>query len=101
MKKFPEFDKSIVVLDGDARGSFKGQQKPKLCFLPGKTRPENVIYEFIESLSAEDHFWDESLSGYNKQVFTQNMPSDLRSRDVMKKWFNDEKEHWGKGSAKL
>lgn len=99
--KFPEFNSSIIVLDGDARTKFKGQHKPKLCFLPGQTRPENVIYEFIKDLDESDDFWDGGISGYKKQVFIQNSPSNTTDRNVMKDWFNNEKKYWGTGSKKL
>ncbi len=99
--KFPEFNSSIIVLDGDARTKFKGQRKPKLCFLPGKTRPENVIYDFIQNLDETDVFWDGGLSGYKKQVFIQNSPANTIDRKVMKDWFNNEKKHWGNGCRKL
>lgn len=99
--KFPEFNSSIIVLDGDARAKFKGQHKPKLCFLPGQTRPENVVYDFIYSLEENDDFWDNGISGYKKQVFIQNIPTNTTDRNVMKDWFNNEKKHWGNGSKKL
>jgi len=99
--KFPEFNSSIIVLDGDARTKFRGQHKPKLCFLPGQTRPENVVYDFILNLKDNDDFWDGGISGYKKQVFIQNMPANTTDRKVMKNWFNNEKKNWGTGSRKL
>jgi len=99
--KFPEFNKSIIILDGDARSKLKGQHKPKVCFLPGLTRPENVLYDFLSSLEESDHFWDNGISGYKKQVFIQNKPSNVEDRNVMKNWFLNEKKYWGNGSKKL
>lgn len=99
--KFPEFNSSIIVLDGDARTKFKGQHKPKLCFLPGITRPENVIYDFLYNLEDTDDYWESGISGYKKQVFIQNLPANTTDRVVMKRWFNNEKQHWGTGSKKL
>jgi len=98
--KFPEFNKSIIVLDGDARSEFSRQQKPKVCFLPGLKRPENIIFDFINSLDPSDDFWD-GLSGYRKQVFIQNQPANLEDRKIMKTWFNSEKKYWGTGCSKL
>lgn len=98
--KFPEFKKSVIVLDGDMRNEFKGKQKPKVVFLPGNQRPENIIFEFLDSLPADDVFWGE-IGGYTRQVFINNKPANTESRDVMKTWFNNEKKYWGKGALTL
>jgi hypothetical protein len=95
--KFPEFNKSIIILDGDARNEFKRISNPKIVFLPGVERPENVLFEFLNSNIGLENFWNNGIGGYTHQVFLNNKPSiqELKDRDKMKKWFNSEKRYWG------
>lgn len=90
-KKAPIFPVSIVVLDGDK----KNCKLKNVLSLPGKKRPEDIIYSLLKSLSPEDDFWG-SYGRYNKEYFLANQPRS-NSRDDMKKWFNKHKKHWGRG----
>lgn len=99
--KFPEFNKSIVILDGDARGSFRRVSNPKVTFLPGKVRPENVIYDFLNSLDEVNDFWSQTVGGYSKSVFLSNKPDNIDNREIMKRWFNTEKVNWGNNCRSL
>lgn len=100
-QKVPEFLDSIIVLDGDARNSLPKSTKFKIAFLPGDERPENLLYNFLSTLPDNDTFWDKEAGGYTKRVFLANRPSNLASREIMKDWFNREKQYWWKGCRKL
>ena len=55
----------------------------------------------LDNLPKDDDFWSSQPREYNKQVFLNNKPANIINREVMKKWFNDEKQHWGKGYHRL
>jgi len=98
--RFPEFNNSLVVLDGDYRKNLDKKFIKKVVFLPGIIRPESVILDFLKSLPEADSFW-ETAGGYTKRVFIQQSLNLRDDRVVMKNWFNSEKQYWGKGCAKL
>ncbi len=99
--RFPEFNNSIVVLDGDYKSVLENKYKKRVVFLPGVVRPENVIKEFLQSIDENDKFWDTNIGGYNKRAFTQSIIGLNDDRNSMKNWFNTNKVHWGKGCSKL
>ena len=97
----PEFNTSIIILDGD--------KKPKksagnvLC-LPGGANPENVFRKLLESLPDNHNFWNNE-SGYTKQVFEKDLSKQTSGcygdRVKMKNWFNNQKKYWGRGGNKI
>ncbi|OAQ20032.1 AAA family ATPase [Thermosulfurimonas dismutans] len=93
--KAPTFPYSIIVLDGDKKKS----RYKNVVYLPGEKRPENVIYDFLKSLSPEDKFWG-TIGQYTKEIFLANKPN-TDNREKMKKWFSEQKKYWGKGCAKV
>ena len=99
--KFPEFRKSLIVLDGDQCGNNRLKRNPNVLLLPGSVRPENLICEFLGGLAEDDEFWESGLGGYDKQAFLNNKPASTASRDTMKQWFTSEKANWGNGCSKL
>ncbi|MDD5269933.1 MAG: AAA family ATPase [Candidatus Omnitrophica bacterium] len=96
---FPEFRKSIIVLDGDKISQSIKKYK-NLLYLPGKTRPENVFYEYLNDLDEKDEFWSPQLGGYNKAVFLRSRVNST-DRNTMKSWFKSQKSNWGHGCVKL
>jgi hypothetical protein len=98
--KFPEFKKSIIVLDGDKSSSVDLKKYKNLLFLPGDIRPEDIFYEFLINLHEADSFWSSQLGGYDKEVFLRSRVT-IRNRDTMKSWFKDQKNNWGRGCTKL
>lgn len=98
--KFPEFKRSVIVLDGDKSVSKKLKKNKNLLFLPGNVRPENIFYDFLNNLDESDDFWSSHLGGYNKQVFLCSRVT-VQNRDTMKIWFKDQKKYWGHGCNKL
>ena len=99
--KFPEFEKSIVVLDGDKSKKFRRNKQPKVLYLPGSKRPENVVLNFLSDLKEDHAFWGVEVGSYKKSVFNNNIQIDTSNRSVMKKWFNSEKIYWGKNCSHL
>ena len=103
--KVPEFLNNIIVLDGDVRKQDIGWKKyPKnknILFLPTLMAPERIVYETLYSLDPEDSFWDNSLSGYSKDVCFRNFPSHLDDIDSIKEWFNEQKSNAGKAYQKF
>jgi hypothetical protein len=99
--KFPEFKKSLIVLDGDRSTSNRLKRNKNLLFLPGSVRPENMLHDYLFGLPDNDQFWEARLGGYNKEVFLRNKPTNTSARDTMKQWFTNEKANWGNGCSKL
>jgi hypothetical protein len=98
---FEEFDRSIVLLDGDARKedadpkkAVKETAENTIVFLPGKVRPEDVINNFLKELPPNDIFWTNS-NGYTKTVYLQEAMNLTDDREVMKKWWKEELPKWG------
>jgi predicted ATPase len=100
-QKFPEFKQSILVLDGDCTSKIEQNKYPRILTLPGYERPENVLCSFLNKLVCDDVFWSTQPGGYNKSAFINSVPANISDRAVMKKWFNSEKQFWGRGCTKL
>lgn len=100
-EKFPEFKRSLIILDGDKSKDTGLKKHKNVIFLPGVSRPENILLEYLDGLPPQDDFWESRLGGYDKQVFLMNKPTNTTDRVVMKQWFNGEKQYWGNGCNKL
>jgi predicted ATPase len=101
MNRFPEFRKSLIVLDGDQCQNIRLKRNSNVLLLPGSVRPENLFCEFLDGLAEDDAFWESRLGGYDKQAFLNSKPASTASRDTMKRWFTSEKVNWGGGCGKL
>lgn len=99
--KFPEFKKSLIVLDGDMSNNNRLRRNRNVLFLPGSVRPENIMHDYLVGLPEDDEFWETRLGGYNKQVFIRNKPANTSDGATMKQWFTNEKANWGNGCGKL
>lgn len=90
----PEFKDNIVLLDGDVEGkNWKNPPKnSNIMFLPGGYPPEQVIYNLLYSLDENDSFWDNSMSGYSKQVCFRGYPNKLEEIDHIKQWYKSQKD---------
>lgn len=65
-KGVPEFSlKSLIVLDGDVKNV---DAMKSILLLPGALPPDQLIFEFLYNLSAEDNFWKNEIK-FNKKVF--------------------------------
>lgn len=100
---------SILILDGDKNNSsilkkLKQYKGKYVTFLPGKTCPEEMFYNFLYSLNDTDSFWDTELGEYDKKKCFANYPTLIdRNADVQqyKKWFEEQEKYWGRGNFKL
>ena len=90
------FNNVIIVLDGDAHNETLVQkrlaiQNSSLLFLPGTVRPEQVIREFILSLSETDEYMNSPQvrsCGYNRTFFLhEKFPDQGNEREQYKEWF--------------
>jgi energy-coupling factor transporter ATP-binding protein EcfA2 len=99
--KFPDINKSLFVIDGDKSNNVRLKRLRNVLFLPGSTRPENVIYDYLYRLPENNNFWDFQLGGYNKGVFLNNLPININDSEKMKAWFNEQRHNWGVGCKKL
>lgn len=99
-KKVPEFCKNIVILDGD---NINKLIPNNFCILPGNgSSPEKLFFSFLKKLPDTDDFWNLELGGYMKQIcFEDYYDCEPRNRDEYKKWFNNQKGHWGVNCTKL
>lgn len=101
----PEFLNCIIVLDGDVQNPSQGWKNfPKnknIIFLPTKLAPERFIYNMLFSLNAADPFWDNSLSGYSKEVCFRDYPNTLSDISDIKEWFKAQKNYAGRGYSKF
>ncbi len=93
-KKFEEFYRSIVVLDGDFKDTLKEDIENTIVFLPSTNRPENVIDDFLKGLDVSDKLWDNE-NQYTKQTYLQSKFGIEDNRDDMKRWFKSQIEFWG------
>lgn len=101
-RKIPEFTHSLIVLDGD-----KSSRSKNILILPGENPPDKLMYDYLKNLPEESNFWEgyENVGKYDKQYCFKNFPNinnnNTNARSEYKKWFNEQKEFWGKGCKKL
>lgn len=68
--KVPEFtEKSVICLDSDARSHIEGKNYKTIVLLPGKFPPDQLIFQYLHNLPAEDEFWKNDLQ-FTRDVFT-------------------------------
>lgn len=69
-KKIPEFaERSIICLDADQTRAIKGKNFKTVVLLPGALPPDQLIFEHLYNLSANDEFWKNELQ-FTRDVFT-------------------------------
>ena len=104
-KGIPEFTHNLIVLDGDVRKTdtgWRGYPKNKnIVLLPSDMAPERAIYEMLYSYEQDDVFWDNSLSGYSRDVCFRDYPNYLVDIDDIKEWFGLQKDYAGKNYCKF
>jgi predicted ATPase len=69
-KKITEFsERSIICLDADQSKAVKGKNFKTVVLLPGALPPDQLIFEHLYNLSANDEFWKNELQ-FTRDVFT-------------------------------
>lgn len=103
------FTRTLIVLDGDVdEKTLNTVPKPirdkfrNILLLPGKERPEQVVYEYILGLESDHEFWKRAAEyDMTWQYFKENGPDSLKyrrekendkERDRYKAWFNDHEQ---------
>lgn len=94
------FGNALIILDGDvdekdleAIPEVVRNKLNNILLLPGKIRPEEVIYRYILSLEPEHPYWEKaSRVGVNWVYFKENGPDSVRynqatERERYKRWF--------------
>ena len=95
----PELKNVIFIPDGDVKKQFKAHKN--ILFLPGKSRPETLIYNNLKDTNDEDKFWNKCQSAFNsytRQVAITrpgNPPRPRTSRNA-KKWYKKQSPFWGR-----
>lgn len=95
--KHPIFKSTNFVLDGDARENHRYRKIPRTAYLPGKHKPEKVIFDFVFGLDDNDDFWD------NDNNFTHQTCFGNFADKNHKRWFKDESNQrfFGRGCSRL
>ncbi|OGR42031.1 MAG: hypothetical protein A2X28_03555 [Elusimicrobia bacterium GWA2_56_46] len=99
-KKIPVFKNTIFILDGDKGRALKHNRCPRVVLLPGDTSPERFFYDYLKQLAPGHAFWG-NVGGYTKQFCFKDRLNPSDNSVEMKKWFNEQRPHWGKGCSKL
>src|SRR5690625_186301 len=100
---------SLIILDGDVIKNRSDRQKiarnklNNIILLPGKDSPENILATYLNNLSEKSEKWESIHTTYNKQFAFQDYkyPDIMKDRKVAKKWFQQQKEYWGRNCSKL
>lgn len=99
-KKIPVFKNTIFVLDGDKGHAYKRNKCPRVSLLPGNKSPERHFYDYLKGLPQDHAFWG-GVGGYTKQFCFKDRLNPSDNAEDMKRWFNGQRPHWGKGCSKL
>lgn len=110
-KKIPGFRtyESLIILDGDVIKHRSDRQKisrnklDNIIFLPGEDSPEKILATYLYDLSERSENWERIHPTYNKQFTFQDYryPDIINNRETAKKWFQLQKEYWGRNCTKL
>jgi len=99
----PELKNVIFIPDGDVKKEFKAHKN--ILFLPGKSRPETLIYNNLKDTDDNHKFWNTCKSesnSYTRQVAITKAgnpprPSTLRdAKKWYKKWYKNQSPFWGR-----
>ena len=101
------FTSALIILDGDKkRKSKKTPVKQNMIILPPNcvpvaTCPEKLFYDYLKSLPDTDGFWSTELDGHTKETCFRNYENTPSNTEQYKAWYNEQKDFWGKGCARL
>ena len=100
-KSLPELQDMIFVPDGDMARTWTNPPK-NLVALPGKKRPETIIYRHLFSMRESDPFWKKVNSTYTRQfaVISKGGTSIEKGDDKkwVKEWYKKQSKYWGRGN---
>lgn len=99
------FPEAMVVLDGDVKEEISKMKKIRktnnILLLPGKTSPERLLANFIQSI--DESLLDKMCEGYNKQIAFRDISFKkiMDKREDAKKWFNSQERYWGREATRI
>jgi predicted ATPase/AcrR family transcriptional regulator len=80
--KVPEFaKKSIICLDSDAAHQVENKKFPTVVLLPGSLPPDQLIFEHLYNLPADNDFWKNDLQ-FTREVFTNSAADVIREFSI-------------------
>ena len=100
--KVPELKNVIFIPDGDVRKEIKAHEN--ICFLPGESRPETLIYNNLKDTEDNNGFWKtckSELKSYNKQfaITKASAPpkpsTSKKAKTWYKDWYKEQCPFWG------
>lgn len=100
-KKIPDFQKSLIVLDGDTSS---GGIKNVIC-LPGKFGPDRLIYDFLKL--CDTSIFGQIKNEYTKQFCFRDLNTinsssdDVKIRNKLKVWYNEQRKYWGRSGINV
>ena len=104
--KVPELKDVIFIPDGDVKKEFKDHKNHKnILFLPGKSRPETLIYDNLKDTDDNHKFWNTCKSesnSYNRQfaIIKKGPPpkprTSKKAKKWYKKWYEMQSPFWGR-----
>lgn len=78
-KGIPEFSvKSIIILDADVEGT---KSLDSIVLLPGALPPDQLIFEFLYNLPADDELWKNTIL-FTRPVFTDRASKIIRALSI-------------------
>jgi len=78
--KIPEFkERSVICLDADAMDKARGLDS--IVILPGDLPPDQLIFEFLYNLPADDSLWQNDI-GFTRPVFLKNAKDVIRECSI-------------------
>ena len=93
--RVPEFENSVIVLDGDKNGTKDGireSEKSKfkqVAFLPSSHCPEKMLYLFFHSLKDADPFWENESNTFTYQMCFSGFFETPVDTKGFKTWFDN------------
>jgi hypothetical protein len=81
-KRVPEFaERSIICLDSDAEGQVRRKKPKTVVLLPGLLPPDQLIFEYLYNLPADNGFWVNELH-FTRHVFTNAAAEVIREFSI-------------------
>lgn len=74
-------EKSVICLDADTVSKVNGKSHKTVVLLPGKLPPDQLIFEHLYNLPADNDFWKNNL-GYARPNFTQSAAEVIREFSI-------------------
>ncbi|MBR7105877.1 MAG: AAA family ATPase [Opitutales bacterium] len=105
-RKIPEFNNTLIILDGDNQQLPKPKKAKNIICLPGDKNnypPDQLFYFFLKALPSNDEFWE--FGSYEKQMCFADYPNldpqNKQEREKFKEWYKSQKPQWGRASSNL